>query len=97
MGPVDEQLAPAALAECDPYVAIELGHRGGPARPGGAEVAEGRYVGGPGGQAGFFRAAGSRYRLAIVAVAATNADGSTSRIVPAVSGPATQRRATSTW
>ena len=90
MGPVDEQLAPAALAECDPYVAmnsaIEVDLHGQV----GAEVAEGRYVGAVGGQAGFFRAARqARSGLAIVALAATNADGSTSRIVPAVSGPVT--------
>ena len=90
MGPVDEQLAPAALADCDPYVAmnsaIEVDLHGQVS----AEVAEGRYVGGVGGQPGFFRAARqARSGLAIVALAATNADGSTSRIVPAVSGPVT--------
>ncbi len=90
MGPVDEQLAPAALAECEPYVAmnsaIEVDLHGQVS----AEVAEGRYVGAVGGQAGFFQAARqARSGLAIVALAAANADGSTSRIVPAVSGPVT--------
>ena len=79
MGPVDEQLAPAALANCDPYVAmnsaIEVDLHGQV----GAEVAEGRYVGAVGGQACFFRAARrARSGLAIVALAATNPDGSTS-------------------
>jgi len=55
-----------------------------------AEVAGDRYVGAVGGQAGFFRAARqARSGLAVVALAATNADGSTSRIVPAVTGPVT--------
>ena len=90
MAPVDEQLAQAAMAECDPYVAmnsaIEVDLHGQV----GAEVAGGRYVGAVGGQAGFFRAARqARSGLAVVALAATNANGTTSRIVPAVSGPVT--------
>lgn len=90
MAPVDEQLAQAAMAECDPYVAmnsaIEVDLHGQVS----AEVAGGRYVGAVGGQVGFFRAARwARSGLAVVALAATNADGSTSRIVPALSGPVT--------
>jgi len=90
MAPVDEQLAQAAMAECDPYVAmnsaIEVDLHGQVS----AEVAGGRYVGAVGGQAGFFRAARlARSGLAVVALAATNADGTTSRIVPAVNGPVT--------
>jgi acyl-CoA hydrolase len=90
MAPVDEQLAPAALAQCDPYVAmnsaIEVDLHGQVS----AEVVGGRYVGAVGGQVGFFRAARqARSGLAIVPLAATNADGTASRIVPAVSGPVT--------
>jgi acyl-CoA hydrolase len=90
MAPVDEQLAPAALAQCDPYIAmnsaIEVDLHGQV----NAEVAGGRYVGAVGGQAGFFRAARqARSGLAIVALAAANADGTATRIVPAVSGPVT--------
>jgi acyl-CoA hydrolase len=90
MAPVDEQLAPAALAQCDPYVAmnsaIEVDLHG----QANAEVVAGRYVGAVGGQVGFLRAARkARSGLAILALAATNSDGSTSRIVPAVSGPVT--------
>ena len=90
MAPVDEQLAPAPLAQCDPYVAmnsaIEVDLHGQVS----AEVVGGRYVGAVGGQAGFFRAARlARSGLAIVALAATNADGTASRIVPVVSGPVT--------
>ena len=90
MGPLHEQLAPAALADCDPYVAmnsaIEVDLHGQVS----AEVAEGRYVGAVGGQAGFFRAARqARSGLAIVALAATSPDGSASRIVPVVGGPVT--------
>jgi acyl-CoA hydrolase len=90
MAPVDEQLAPVPLAQCDPYVAmnsaIEVDLHGQVS----AEVVGGRYVGAVGGQAGFFRAARlARSGLAIVALAATNADGTASRIVPVVSGPVT--------
>lgn len=90
MAPVDEQLAQAAMADCDPYVAmnsaIEVDLLGQVC----AEVAGGRYVGAVGGQAGFFRAARlARSGLAIVALAATNADGAASRIVAAASGPVT--------
>ncbi len=90
MAPADEQLAPAPLAQCDPYVAmnsaIEVDLHGQVS----AEVVGGRYVGAVGGQAGFFRAARlARSGLAIVALAATNADGTASRIVPALSGPVT--------
>jgi acyl-CoA hydrolase len=90
MAPVDEQLAPTAMAQCDPYVAmnsaIEVDLHGQV----NAEVAGGRYVGAVGGQAGFFRAARlARSGLAVLALAATDADGSTSRIVPALSGPVT--------
>jgi acyl-CoA hydrolase len=90
MAPVGEQLARAAMAECDPYVAmnsaIEVDLYGQVS----AEVAGERYVGAVGGQAGFFRAARlARSGLAVVALAATNADGTTSRIVPVVTGPVT--------
>jgi acyl-CoA hydrolase len=90
MAPVDEQLAPAAMAECDPYVAmnsaIEVDLHGQV----NAEVAGGRYVGAVGGQAGFSRAARlARSGLAVLALAATDADGAASRIVPAVNGPVT--------
>lgn len=90
MGPVGEQLAQAALAECDPYVAmnsaIEVDLQGQV----NAEVVGDRYVGAVGGQAGFFRAARlARSGLAILVLAATSADGSISRIVPVVSGPVT--------
>jgi acyl-CoA hydrolase len=81
MAPVGEQLAQAAMAECDPYVAmnsaIEVDLYGQVS----AEVAGERYVGAVGGQAGFFRAARlARSGLAVIALAATSADGSTSRI-----------------
>jgi acyl-CoA hydrolase len=90
MARFDEHLAPAALAQCDPYVAmnsaIEVDLHG----QANAEVVAGRYVGAVGGQVGFLRAARkARSGLAILALAATNSDGSTSRIVPAVSGPVT--------
>lgn len=90
MAPVDEQLAPAAMADCDPYVAmnsaIEVDLHGQV----GAEVAGDRYVGAVGGQAGFFRAARlARSGLAVIALAATNSGGTVSRIVPAVRGPVT--------
>ena len=90
MAPVDEQLAQAAMAECDPYVAVNSAIEVDLHGQVNSEVAGGRYVGAVGGQAGFFRAARlARSGLAIVALAATNADGTASRIVPAVSGPVT--------
>jgi acyl-CoA hydrolase len=90
MAPVGEQLAPAAMAECDPYVAINSAIEVDLHGQVSAEVAGERYVGAVGGQAGFFRAARlARSGLAVVALAATDAAGTTSRIIPAVSGPVT--------
>jgi acyl-CoA hydrolase len=55
-----------------------------------SEVAGDRYVGAVGGQLDFFRAARrARSGLAVVALAAANAAGTVSRIVPVVSGPVT--------
>jgi acyl-CoA hydrolase len=90
MAPISEQVAPAEMAGCDPYVAvnsaIEVDLQGQVS----SEVAGCRYVGAVGGQVDFFRAArNARSGLAIVALAASNADGSTSRIVPAARGPVT--------
>jgi acyl-CoA hydrolase len=90
MAPVSEQLDPAAIAECDPYVAMNSAIEVDIIGQVNAEVAGDRYVGALGGQAGFFRAARlARSGLAIVALAATSADGTVSRIVPAVTGPVT--------
>lgn len=91
LAPVGEQLAPAALAESDLYVAMNSALEVDLCGQVSAEVvAGGRYVGAVGGQAGFFRAARlARSGLAVVALAATDPDGSTSRIVPAVGGPVT--------
>lgn len=90
MGPIDEQLAQTALAECDPFVAvnsaIEVDLQGQVS----SEVAGDRYVGAVGGQVDFFRAVRrARSGLAIIALAATDAAGTTSRIVSAVGGPVT--------
>jgi len=90
MAPIDAQLAPAALAQCDPYVAMNSAIEVDLTGQANAEVVAGRYVGAVGGQPGFLRAARqARSGLAILALAATNSDGSTSRIVPAVTGPVT--------
>jgi acyl-CoA hydrolase len=90
MAPIDEQLAPAALAQCDPYVATNSAIEVDLLGQVNAEVVAGRYVGAVGGQPGFLQATRqARSGLAILALAATNSDGSTSRIVPAVSGPVT--------
>jgi acyl-CoA hydrolase len=90
MAPVGEQLGPAALAECDPYVAMNSAVEVDIQGQVNAEVVGDRYVGAVGGQAGFFRAARlARSGLAILALAATSADGNVSRIVPVVSGPVT--------
>jgi acyl-CoA hydrolase len=90
MAPVSEQLAPAAMAACDPYVAVNSAVEVDLQGQGNAEVAGDRYVGAVGGQPGFFRAARlARSGLAVLALAATNADGTKSRIVPSTSGPVT--------
>jgi acyl-CoA hydrolase len=90
MATVGEQLAPAALAGCDPYVAMNSAMEVDILGQVNAEVAGDRYVGALGGQAAFFRAARlARSGLAIVALAATSADGAVSRIVPTVTGPVT--------
>jgi acyl-CoA hydrolase len=90
MTTIDELTAAAALAECDPYVAVnsavEVDLHGQVC----SEVAGGRYVGAVGGQVDFFRAARrARSGLAVVALAATNAAGTVSRIIPAATGPVT--------
>jgi acyl-CoA hydrolase len=90
MGPIEQQLAQASLAECDPYVAINSAIEVDLLGQAGSEVAGDRYVGAVGGQVDFFRAARrARSGLAIVALAATDTAGTTSRIVPAVTGPVT--------
>jgi len=88
--PLDEQIAPAAIAECDPFIsvnsAIEVDLHGQV----NSEVAGGRYVGAVGGQVDFFRAARrARSGLAIVALPATNTADTTSRIVSRLQGPVT--------
>lgn len=83
MAPVSEQLAPAAIAECDPYIAMNSAVEVDLLGQVNAEVAGDRYVGALGGQAGYLRAARfARSGLAIVALAGR-------RIVPVVTGPVT--------
>jgi len=90
MAPIEEQLARAPLAESDPFVAINSAIEVDLLGQVGSEVAAARYVGAVGGQVDFFRAARrARSGLAIVALAATDATGTTSRIVPVVTGPVT--------
>jgi acyl-CoA hydrolase len=90
LAPLAEQLDPAALASCDPYVAVNSAIEVDLLGQVSSEVAGERYIGAVGGQLDFFRATRqARSGLAIVALGATNADGTRSRIVPAVSGPVT--------
>jgi len=88
--PLDEQVAPAVLAECQPFVSVNSAVEVDLLGQVNSEVAGGRYVGGVGGQPDFFRAARrAPAGLAIVALAAVNAAAATSRIVPVVQGPVT--------
>jgi acyl-CoA hydrolase len=90
LAPLDEQVADAAMALCDPYVAVNSAVEVDLLGQVSSEVAGDRYVGAVGGQLDFFRAARrARSGLAVVALAAANAAGTVSRIVPVVSGPVT--------
>lgn len=90
MAPIHELTAQPEMARCDPYVAVNAAIEVDMLGQVNAELAGGRYVGAVGGQVDFFRAARrASSGLAIVALAATNAAGTVSRIVPALSGPVT--------
>jgi acyl-CoA hydrolase len=87
--PISEQVAPAAMAACRPYVSVNSAIEVDLLGQGNSEVIGGRYVGAVGGQVDFFRAARcSEGGMAVVAMGSTSPSG-TSRIVRSLAGPVT--------
>ncbi|MFC0446770.1 acetyl-CoA hydrolase/transferase family protein [Rhodococcus jostii] len=88
--PTSELLPAAAMAECNPYVAVNSALEVDLLGQVNSEVIKGRYVGAVGGQVDTFRATRlAESGLAIVAMAATSPSGDTSQIVGRLSGPVT--------
>lgn len=89
MAPIVEQVDPAAIAKCAPYVSINSAIEVDLLGQVSSEVVGGRYVGAVGGQVDFFRASrGSENGMAIIAMASSSPSGE-SRIVNELGGPTT--------
>lgn len=89
IAPIEEQLAPAAIARAKPFVAVNGAIEVDLLGQVNSEVVAGRYVGAVGGQVDFFRACRlSEGGRAIVALPSTSGSGA-SRIVRRLSGPVT--------
>jgi acyl-CoA hydrolase len=87
--PIDEQIAPAAMAQCRPYISVNSAIEVDLIGQVNSEVIGGRYVGAVGGQMDFFRAArASESGIAVVALSSTSPSGA-GRIVSSLSGPVT--------
>jgi acyl-CoA hydrolase len=89
LAPLHDQISAEAMARSLPFVSVNSAIEVDLLGQINSEVIGGRYVGAVGGQVDFFRAArGSTGGLAIVALSATSASG-TSRIVSSLNGPVT--------
>ncbi|MFC9761753.1 acetyl-CoA hydrolase/transferase family protein [Rhodococcus jostii] len=88
--PISELLSASAVADCNPYVAVNSALEVDLLGQVNSEVIKGRYVGAVGSQVDTFRATRlAKSGLAIVAMAATSPSGDTSQVVGRLSGPVT--------